>query len=236
MKNTILYFLTVCGLMMACQESKNALTPDQFEKAISKGAVQLVDVRTEEEFKKEHIENAVNFNYNGNEFETQIENLDRTKPVYVYCLSGGRSSSAGKVLEGKGFTQVYELKGGMLAWSKAQKLVVVEKPKEEVIKGNEVEQMVAASIANDTLTMIDFFAYWCKPCMQMKPAIDKLEKELTADVEILSVDVDVQRGLASKYAIEAMPTLVFFKNGEEVNRIVGYQTEDQLRTVISKFK
>ena len=70
----------------------------------------------------------------------------------------------------------------------------------------------------------------------MKPSIDKLEKELKRDVEILSIDVDIEKALSVKYAISAMPTLVFFKNNQEVHRIVGYQNESQLRKVIAKYK
>jgi len=234
MKNLIMLVMAAFTIA-ACSESESLLSVDQFSKAITLGNSQLVDVRTPGEYKSEHIDNAVNYDVNGDDFTSQIKELDKSKPVYVYCLSGGRSSSAAKLLRSNGFTQVFDLDGGMLAWTKANKPVVSKKVADK-LQGTPAERQVAKSIANDTLTMIDFFAYWCGPCMKMKPAIDKLEKELHNDVEILSVDVDQEKGLSVKYGISAMPTLVFLKNNKEVHRVVGYQTEGQLRKVIAKYK
>lgn len=66
---------------------------------------QLVDVRTAEEFESGHLERAININYNGNDFEQQINALDKNKPTYIYCLSGGRSSAAMDVMTKKGLNK-----------------------------------------------------------------------------------------------------------------------------------
>lgn len=84
------------------------------EKIKSIDAPQLVDVRTPEEFEGGHITNAKNINWNGDDFTTQIEKLDKSQPILVYCLSGGRSAAAAKAMKEKGF-QVYEMTGGMIA-------------------------------------------------------------------------------------------------------------------------
>lgn len=72
----------------------------------------ILDVRTPSEFSKGHLINALNYDWNGNEFDKQIAPLDKSKPVFVYCLSGGRSSSAANKMRSSGFTQVYEMDGG----------------------------------------------------------------------------------------------------------------------------
>ena len=78
--------------------------------------VQLIDVRTPEEFIDGHLKNAQNINFYDDNFLTLMNNLDKSKPVYLYCRSGGRSGSAAKKLEAQGFTEIYDLKGGFLDW------------------------------------------------------------------------------------------------------------------------
>lgn len=89
-----------------------------FNKDITtKADIQLVDVRTPREFEQGHIPNALNYNINGAAFDLQMAQLDPNKPVYVYCAVGGRSGKAANYLKSKGFTAIYDLKGGMGAWS-----------------------------------------------------------------------------------------------------------------------
>lgn len=88
----------------------------EFKAAMTDG-MQLVDVRTPEEFEAGHIESALNYNVNGPDFTTQLESLDKSKPVLLYCKSGGRSARAAKQLKEMGFMTLYDLEGGYTAWS-----------------------------------------------------------------------------------------------------------------------
>jgi len=76
----------------------------------------ILDVRTPEEWAEGTLKDAVKIDYQGNNFETEIERLDKNAPVYVYCKRGGRSSSAADILKEKGFTKVYNLDGGITSW------------------------------------------------------------------------------------------------------------------------
>ena len=80
--------------------------------------VQLIDVRTSEEFNAGHIEGAINIDFKNDEvFYQSFQRLDKKNPVYVYCRSGNRSKkSADKLLE-MGFSKVYDLKGGYIGWN-----------------------------------------------------------------------------------------------------------------------
>ena len=79
--------------------------------------VQLVDVRTSEEYESGHIEGAVNYNIiDSQRFLTQIENLDKEEPVYLYCKMGERSDRAAKLLKEKGFTKIFDYSGGYNDW------------------------------------------------------------------------------------------------------------------------
>ncbi len=90
-----------------------------YQDITAKDEIQLVDVRTPREFNQGHITGALNYNISGAEFDQQLANLDPSKPVYVYCAVGGRSGRAANYLKSKGFTAIYDLKGGMGAWNKA---------------------------------------------------------------------------------------------------------------------
>jgi rhodanese-related sulfurtransferase len=95
----------------------NVLDVITYKKAISND-VQLVDVRTPKEYNQGFIKNAKNIDYFSSDFKTQFQELDKEKPLYIYCRSGGRSAKASKILKTLGFKEIYDLKGGYLAWSK----------------------------------------------------------------------------------------------------------------------
>ena len=77
----------------------------------------ILDVRTPEEWAEGTIPKAEKMNYHDDDFASQVESLDKTKPVYIYCKRGGRSSSAAEILKEKGFKKVYNLDGGITAWN-----------------------------------------------------------------------------------------------------------------------
>lgn len=86
--------------------------------------IQLIDVRKPEEFSSGHIENAVNINFYDSDFESQLKSLDKTKEVYLYCRSGGRSGKTAKMMKEMGFEKIYDLEGGMINWEKNNMKVV----------------------------------------------------------------------------------------------------------------
>ncbi|MDB9828031.1 rhodanese-like domain-containing protein [Flavobacteriaceae bacterium] len=89
----------------------------EFKKAVKQHNVQLIDVRTPNEFSNGHIEKAVNVDFfNQNNFGVAFTKLDKKKPLYIYCRSGKRSSRAAKQLAGLGFEKIYDLEGGYIKW------------------------------------------------------------------------------------------------------------------------
>ena len=77
-------------------------------------------------------------------------------------------------------------------------------------------------VANSSIpVMIDFYADWCGPCQQIMPTIEALAGDYDGKVKIVKVDVDASPELAEKYGVMSIPTLVFVKGGEEVDRLNG---------------
>jgi len=114
------------AVIISCTaQTKNALTANEFEKEITtKENIQILDVRTPGEFFSGHIKNALQADWNdAKEFERRLAFIDKTKPVYVYCLAGGRSAAAADKMRKLGYNNVYELKGGINAWRAANKIL-----------------------------------------------------------------------------------------------------------------
>lgn len=82
------------------------------------GDIQLIDVRTPEEYAQGHLKNAVNINFYDAAFLDDMDKLDKSKELYIYCKSGNRSGKASKKLEKMGFTRVYDLQGGINNWNR----------------------------------------------------------------------------------------------------------------------
>lgn len=125
----ILFFAILTMTMMSCSQSgaqaQAKLNANDFEAMLAKDkSVQLVDVRTPREYASGHIEGARLINYYDANFAQQIGNLDKSKPVMVYCAAGSRSAGAADQLTKMGFKKVYDLQGGMNAWRAAQKKTV----------------------------------------------------------------------------------------------------------------
>lgn len=89
-----------------------------FTKGIAIENSQLIDVRTPKEFEQGHIEGAKLINFYSESFKEEIQQLDKATPVYLYCRSGGRSGKASKLLVELGFKEIYDLKGGYIAYGK----------------------------------------------------------------------------------------------------------------------
>ncbi len=97
----------------------------EFADQLKQKNIQIVDCRTPEEFNEGYIKGATLINWNNQqEFTEEAKKLDKSKPVYVYCLAGVRSGKAAEWFVKNGFTNVYSLEGGIKAWKeKGQELV-----------------------------------------------------------------------------------------------------------------
>ena len=118
----IKYLLTCLALtiMISCQAQSEfkSVDIDEFKIEISKSSVQLVDVRTAQEYSEGHIPGAMNIDVNAPDFEEKIKVLDKKENVAIYCRSGRRSKMAANKMTAAGF-KVIELNTGFLSWDGA---------------------------------------------------------------------------------------------------------------------
>ena len=110
------------------QDNKTAISKtisvDEFKNKIETSPGTILDVRTPEEYSEGHLKNAQLNNVKDNNFEENLNAIPKDKPVYVYCRSGNRSKKAKAILEQSGYTEIYELDGGIMAWEKEENQIV----------------------------------------------------------------------------------------------------------------
>jgi rhodanese-related sulfurtransferase len=122
MKKTLLVLFLISSFVACKSQTKEVLRKVDvvtFKEELSKkNDIQLIDVRTPEEYQEGYIENAILIDYFSEDFKTKIQELDKEKPVYLYCRSGNRSGKASIILRDLGFTEIVDLEGGYKAWIK----------------------------------------------------------------------------------------------------------------------
>lgn len=198
--------------------------PDAFEKGLQSESPQILDVRKATEFSSGHLKNALLADWtNKQQFFERIKYVDKDRPVYIYCLAGGRSSAAAAWMRENGFKKVVELSGGINAWKNAGKPVEGR---------SNVKQMTpeefALSIPGDKTVLVDFGAEWCPPCVKMEPVLAALKQDASLKFEFIKIDAGIHTDLMKNKNIEAIPVFIVYKNGKETWRKEGLVSQEEL--------
>ncbi len=230
--------LTLLTLMLwfshsSCQQAGGPTNLDAVafnQKMLSTDSAIVIDVRTPGEFAQGYINHAVNINFNSADFETSIDKLDKNKSYFVYCYSGGRSSKAASFMRSNGFTKVYELMNGMLAW-KSKNLPLAGaagQVNNDMISMAEYKKM----LVSDSVVLIDYYAPWCEPCKKLKPMLEAIQKQYKGKITVLRLDIDENKQLATDLSIDAIPLLKIFHKGTEVWSYKGLIGVEDLKKAV----
>jgi rhodanese-related sulfurtransferase len=224
MKNVSFLLLLLTFFSSYAQTDSLKTDANSFEKGLTNPGIQILDVRTSGEYNSGHIKNALLADWtNKEQFNQRIQYVDKDRPVYIYCLSGGRSSAAASWMRSNGFNKVVELEGGINAWKLANK------PVESI---STEKQMTPdeywAAIPKNKTTLVDFGATWCPPCVKMEPVINELRSNANLNFQFIKIDASINTDVMHALKIEPIPVFIIYKNGNEVWRQNGVVTKEEL--------
>jgi thioredoxin 1 len=226
------YFLFLGFLLTSFLTKAQTVSVDTFATLLKQSPqAQLIDVRTPGEFAEGHLPNALNINSQREDFVQALGKLDKNKPVFVYCLAGGRSKVAVDELRQLGYADVHELQGGYLKWS--ARMMPIEGLTRSKAKAQWSIQRLDSLIQAQPLVLVDVYAPWCAPCKKMAPVIDKLSTEMVGRATIIKLNADTEKSLLKTYQVEELPTILIFRNGKLVDRQIGYRDEVALRALLN---
>lgn len=232
MRNLLFILATLFTFSCHSQNKETKLTANEFlnQSTSAAGAV-ILDVRTPEEYTDGFIENAINLDYNDPHFSNRIKALDHNKTYFVYCLSGGRSSSAANFMRQNAFAHVYELDGGILAWNKLK--LPLSKQKATISTDKISASEYKAITKQSSIVLIDFYAPWCGPCKQIQPVLEELSKEYTGKATIIRINIDENKELTRKLGIDEIPYFKRYINGEERGNYIGQLDKTTLIRILN---
>jgi thioredoxin 1 len=99
-----------------------------------------------------------------------------------------------------------------------------------------VKELTDDSFKKETekgVVLVDFNAIWCGPCRMLSPIIEEIAKEMEGKVKVAKLDIDSHQKVAAEYQVTSVPTLILFKDGKEVNRMVGLRDKEEIEKFIS---
>lgn len=219
-----LLLLTTISCNSQPGNSDTRVNADAFEKGVSEEKAQVLDVRKASEFKTGHLKSALQADWtNKDQFFERIKYVDKDRPVYIYCLVGGRSNAAAAWMRENGFKKVVELSGGINAWKNAGK------PLEGVVEQKQMTaEEYALSIPADKTVLVDFGAEWCPPCVKMEPVLAAIKADASLKFDFIKIDAGIHTDLMKVQQIEAIPVFIVYKNGKETWRKQGIVSQEEL--------
>lgn len=198
-------------------EIHSSLSLDSFYSKIkSQKKPQIVDARTPEEFALNHIEGAVNFNLQSENYAQSVAKLDKSKPVFIYSIGAGRSVALEKELLKNGFSEAYSLEGGIANWiGNGKPFYSNLKSKLSLAEFNKI-------IADNKTVLVDIGSKYCAPCKKVKPVLEDIRSEYGSNLKIVEIELeDSPQVIADLKTVKVFPTLILYQNGKIVFKKEG---------------
>lgn len=172
---------------------------------------QIIDARSPEEFALNHIEGAINFNLQTEDYAKYILTLDKSKPVFLYAINTGRSTALAKELLKNGFSDVHDLEGGIANWIGGGKSFYTNlKSKLSLAEYKKI-------IADNNSVLVDIGSRYCGTCKKVKPILETIRTQYGNQLKIVEIDLEESpQVIADLKTVNVFPTLILYQNGKIV--------------------
>jgi rhodanese-related sulfurtransferase len=221
--------------IVAVQAQTNKVKPEgisfeTFEAKLKQASPnpQLLDARTAEEYKLNHIKGALNVSLaNEIELQQQINKLDKNKPVFVYSINNGRSGQLAKKLKEQQFKEVYELPGGISKW------VGAGRPVESTVGKGLTLAEYQALLKSDKLVLVDVHSKFCGSCKRLIPVVDSVASEKSSVLKVVKIELFENKQLGEALNIESIPTLILYHGDKIVWQKSGLTSKSAIEAAIN---
>jgi rhodanese-related sulfurtransferase len=216
--------LTISIPLAAQQTASSKFTLAQFEEKL-KNAVdpQILDVRSPLEFAENHLKGAINFYAPDDEsLEKSIGSLNKDKPVFVYSINNGRSTTVSAKLVASGFKEVYALPGGLAHWIGAGNPIESANGTGAGLTKADFDKL----IPTQEVVLVEVGSKHCGGCKKLAPVVEEVSHQ--QGVKVINIELYDNRQLARDLNIESVPTLILYKGKEPVWRKSGAITKNEI--------
>ncbi len=201
----LLLVATMAAANVRAQRKILIVPADSFELKINaEKKPQIIDTRLPEEFAINHLLNAININRQAEDYSQKIQQLEKSKPVFLYAIGNARSTQLARELLGNGFTEVYVLDGGIGGWIGQGKPIFTSA--KETFSINDFKNILAAH----QLVLLDLHTRYCPGCRKVQPVIDSVQNEYKQKLQIVRIDVYDNPGVAGTFKVNAIPTITLY--------------------------
>ncbi len=230
------YFVIICFSVIpfwgSCQ-APESLNPDIFYKKFKTAASPvLIDLRDQKSFERAHLKNAVNIDYDEEDFEETFKSIvPKNRQIFVYCFTGDVSEEAGYFLEDIGYKDVIVLHGGFSAWTSSSKPYVSGLANTEPIAAFTVRDMENIIRHNQNI-LVFLQTPTCVYCKKMDPMIKKLTSEKS--LKLQKIDIAKNQNIAEFYETNETPTFILYKAGKQIWKSKGDLTEAEFKLALKR--
>lgn len=208
---TIVVLLFVFGASAQNQNNITLSLDSFYTKIKNEKKPQLIDARSPEEFALNHIDDAVNFNLQTENYARYVASLDKSKPVFIYSIGAGRSNALAKELLKNGFSDVHDLEGGIANW------IGGGKP----FYSNSKSKLSLADykkiISDNNFVLVDIGSRYCGTCKKVKPVLENIKAQYGSHLKIVEIDLEESpQVIAGLKTVNVFPTLVLYQKGKIV--------------------
>ncbi len=204
-----LFFVTAAFSQTEKRNDRITQPLDSFIVKLSRQAKpQIIDARSPEEFAYNHINNALNFNLQSEGYTGDVQLLDKSGPVFIYAINTGRSTALARDLKNKGFTEVYDLQGGIANW------IGSGQPYYTSVKRVLSITAYKNIIASNNTVLVDIGSRYCPACKKVRPVLDSIRNENPGKLKIVEIQLEESPQLIAELkTVDVFPYLILYNQG-----------------------